>query len=213
MRRALTLIELIFSMMIVAVVFTIVPKILFATNKSFEAVVKEEALYNAMALTGLIASLPWDEANTDSDAILAASGGGEAYRCDATTGFYRIGGFSGGRNCLAEGGTPPEASATLEREDAYYNDLDDYDGYQVDATTPKGARYTLSVKVSYLQDPSPGEEVDLSALAPATEPTDLKEVAVTVRYAPAYRKSPFVKTITYVSANIGQTYIRRRRWR
>ena len=46
MRKALTLIEMILTMVIVGLVFTVVPKIIFVTNRSFETVVKEDALYN-----------------------------------------------------------------------------------------------------------------------------------------------------------------------
>ena len=63
MRRALTLIELLLTMVIVGLVMMVIPKIIFVTNKSFEAIVKEEALYNALALAGVVVSLPWDEAN------------------------------------------------------------------------------------------------------------------------------------------------------
>ncbi len=209
MRRGLTLIELIFAMVIVALVFTVVPKIVFATNKSFETTAKEDALYNAMALMGILVRLPWDEANTRSDAILATSNGDAAYRCDETTGFYRVGGFKGGRNCL-EGG---DASDPLGREDAFFNDLDDYDGYTMQTTTPYGAKYRLDVSMHYLQDPSPGGTVDLRSLAPAGGSSDIKEVNVTVTNAASRKKNPFSATLYYHSGNIGAVYVRKRPWR
>ena len=209
MRRGLTLIELIFAMVIVALVFTVVPKIFFVTNKSFETTAKEEALYNAMALTGILVRLPWDEANTRSDAILSTAEGDSAYRCDESTGFYRVGGFKGGRNCL-EGG---DASEPPGPEDALFNDLDDYDGHTLETTTPYGAKYRLAVAVRYLQDPSPGATVDLRSLAPAGGSTDVKEVNVTVTNAASRKKTPFTATLYYHSANIGAVYLRKRPWR
>ncbi len=207
------MVELIFTMVIIGLVFMVVPKIVFVTNKSFETTVKEEALYNAMALMGIIVHLPWDEENTKYDQILSVSAGNAAYRCDDTTGFYRVGGFVGSRNCIDNSATPMNASSTLGREDAYFNDIDDYDGFQVDTTTPYGAKYRLQVSVSYLQDPSPGSAVDLSALSPASGSTDIKEIRVTVSNAPGRKKAPFTSSLYYHSVNLGQIYINKRAWR
>ena len=207
------MVELIFTMVIIGLVFMVVPKIVFVTNKSFETTVKEEALYNAMALMGIIVHLPWDEENTKYDRILSVSAGNAAYRCDDTTGFYRVGGFVGSRNCIDNSATPMNASSTLGREDAYFNDIDDYDGFQVDTTTPYGAKYRLQVSVSYLQDPSPGSVVDLSALSPASGSTDIKEIRVTVSNAPGWKKAPFTSSLYYHSVNLGQIYINKRAWR
>ncbi len=207
------MVELIFTMVIIGLVFMVVPKIVFVTNKSFETTVKEEALYNAMALMGIIVHLPWDEENTKYDQILSVSAGNAAYRCDDTTGFYRVGGFVGSRNCIDNSATPMNASSTLGREDAYFNDIDDYDGFQVDTTTPYGAKYRLQVSVSYLQDPSPGSVVDLSALSPASGSTDIKEIRVTVSNAPGRKKAPFTSSLYYHSVNLGQIYINKRAWR
>ena len=212
MRRAMTLIELIFSMMIVALVFTVVPKILFVTNRSFETAVKEEALYNAMALMGIVVRLPWDEANTRYDRILEVTAGEGAYLCDESTGFYRVGGFRGSRNCIDNSETPMRASETLGLEGSDYNDLDDYNGFGVTAATPFGVRYELNVTVRYLEDPAPGGEVDLSRLAPSGGTTNIKEVNVTVTNAPG-TKIPFRASVYYHSANIGQFYLNKRAWR
>jgi hypothetical protein len=213
MRRALTMVELIFTMVIIGLVFMVIPKIVFVTNKSFETTVKEEALYNAMALMGIIVRLPWDEENTKTDQILGVASGNGAYRCDDSTGFYRVGGFAGSRNCIGSGAAPVEASSALGREDSLFNDIDDYNGYTVDTTTPHGAKYRLRVAVAYLQDPSPGTSVDLSALSPASASTDIKEIRVTVSNAPGRKKAPFSATLYYHSVNLGQIYIHKRAWR
>jgi len=210
MRSALTLIELIFAMVIVGLVFTVVPKIVFVTNKSFETTSREDALYNAVAMAGIVASLPWDENNTEYSAILGTDSTQQAYLCDASTGFYRVGGFKGGRNCIE--GSAAKASP-IGREDLLYNDLDDYDGYSVTTATPNGSKYLLSVKVGYLADPPPGGLVDFSALPAVSTSSNIKEVNVTVTNAAGRVKSPFVISVYYESTNIGQTGIRRRAWR
>lgn len=211
MRSALTLIELIFTMVIVGLVFTVVPKIVFVTNKSFETVSREDALYNAVSMAGIVASLPWDENNTIYSDVLGTDSTRPAYLCDATTGFYRIGGFKGGRNCM-EASAAAKASP-IGREDSLHNDLDDYDGYSVTTATPGGSKYLLSVKVRYLADPPPGGVVDFSTLPAVSTSSNIKEVNVTVTNAAGRVKSPFVSSVYYESVNIGQTAVKRRAWR
>ncbi|WP_201352404.1 hypothetical protein [Hydrogenimonas urashimensis] len=213
MRRALTMVELIFTMVIIGLVFMVIPKIIFVTNKSLETSVKEDALYNAMALMGIIVRLPWDEENTKYDQILTPSAGRNDYRCDSSTGFYRVGGFRGSRNCIDNSVTPMNASMSLGREDALFNDLDDYDGYTIETTTPYGSKYRLDVTVRYLQDPPAGRDVDLSTLTSASGSTDIKEVRVTVSNAAARKKAPFSASLYYHAVNLGQIRINKRAWR
>ena len=213
MKRGLTLIELIITMVIVGLVFMVVPKIIFVTNKSFETIVKEDALYNAMALMGILIHLPWDEENTKYDQILNVGAGNDAYTCDDSTGFYRKGGFKGSRNCIDNHSIPMNASATLGREDADYNDIDDYDGYRIETTTPFGAKYRLEASVRYLEDPPPSGNVDISLLSPSSGSTNIKEINVTVSNLPGNKKTPFRTSIFYHSVNIGQIHLNKRAWR
>ena len=209
MRRALTLIELLLTMVIVGLVMMVIPKIVFVTNKSFEAIVKEEALYNALALAGVVVSLPWDDANRKYEQILPVEAGSDDYRCDPATG-YRIGGFKGSRNCIAE--TLPMASAKLEREDDEYNDLDDYNGYEVNTSTPYGSKYKIDVAVEYFDDPPLSETIDLSSLSPSAKSTNTKVVKISVSNALSNRKIFFRTTFYYDSVNIGQFYLNKRAW-
>lgn len=211
MRKAFTLIEMIITMVIVGLVFMVVPKIIFVTNKSFETVIKEDALFNAISLAYMVSSLPWDENNTKSDAILLSDSSFSEYLCDSSTGFYRIGGFKGSRNCISAA-TPPAASA-IGAEDSLRNDIDDYDGYSIETSTPKGVKYKMDISVRYMNDPGAGSIVDLSALSEASNSSNIKEVKITVSNSASNQKSPFRSTIYYHSANIGQIYINKRAWR
>ena len=53
-KNAFTLVELIFSIVIIAIVFTVVPKLMFATTKTMEVSIKEDGLFAAIALMGNI---------------------------------------------------------------------------------------------------------------------------------------------------------------
>lgn len=110
MRRALTLIELILSMVIIGIVFTVIPKLIMSMNQSAQTTIKEEAMFNAMAQMGAIINLPWDENNTAHDQILDTNA--TTYKCNATSG-YRIGGFIGGRHCRPASGDLNLTASTL----------------------------------------------------------------------------------------------------
>lgn len=212
MRRAFTLLELVVSMTLIALVFTVIPKMIFATNKSFEASMKEDALYNAMTLMGAVAKLPWDNNNTQNDQILSVVGGNADYLCAASTDFYRRGGFSGGRNCIGIDEAPMEASVTPGREDALYNDIDDYNGYSVTTASAQVQKYDLAVTVAYLSDPATGTLVDLASLGASGTTTNVKRITIRVANTASNQKTPFVSTLRYDSFNLGQFQIQRRQW-
>ncbi len=137
-KRGLTLIELIFSMVIIGIVFTVVPKIIFASNKSLQLSVKEDGMYNAVALLGTISKLPWDENTIQSGGkILIVNN-----ECNTTTG-YKDGGFIGSRNCIDNALAPVSDIVTAGSD---YNDIDDYNSYSL--TTTGTRNYDLDVNVT-----------------------------------------------------------------
>ena len=96
MRKAISMIELIFTIVIIAVVFTVIPKIVLALNKSDEVSVKQDALFNGITLMQMISRLSWDENSVGSNLILDTTSA--SFACD-TLSKYRVGGFKGSRNC------------------------------------------------------------------------------------------------------------------
>lgn len=146
MRNALTLIELIFSMIIIAVVFSVIPKIIFASNKSMQLSVKEDGIYNAISLMGSISKLPWDENTIQTK-------GGILNNCNntSTQPYYRVGGFVGSRNCLEYNSSSLwNSSLTMGQENGIndFNDIDDYNAIDsFNETSASGKDYNLSVAV------------------------------------------------------------------
>jgi len=211
MRRGLTLIEMLFSMVIIAFVFSVVPKIIFSSNKSLEVGIKEDALFNAMALTGMIAKLPWDEQNTLSDAILDTDS--PSFVCDggATGSGYRPGGFIGSRNCL---GSVAAASALGQDGGGDYNDIDDYNGYSTTVTLGGASRYTLTGGVSYENEGSNPVTTSSSVTlgtGGAAGTSNLKRIRVQVD-ATTPKLAGFSSSYFFYSANIGQFHINKRAW-
>ena len=74
MRKALTLIELIFTMIIIALVFMTVPKIIFVSNKSMQLQIKEDGLFDAVSLMGQVVHTAWDEKTIETGGKILANG-------------------------------------------------------------------------------------------------------------------------------------------
>ena len=192
MRQALTLIELIFTMVIVAIAFSVVPKIIFVANKSQQVTLKEDALFLAMTQIGMIVRLPWDQHTIDTDGKILHIG--NAAECGYGTGphgenGYRKGGLLGSRNCLGYDGSS-DWDPTSGKESGDYDDIDDFDG-NVTTTTRGRVTYHLSTTV--------------------TRHEDNKTIRVEVN-ATAGKLGAFRSTVFYDSMNLGWVQVYRRAW-
>ncbi len=213
MRRSLTLIELIFSMVIIAIAFTIFPKILQVSAKSGAITLKEEAMYNAIALMGLIRSLPWDEKNTKEDDILLVDKGDAIYECRYALGggdtIYRRGGFVGSRNCQHK---ESASSIGSDSDDSAPDDIDDFNGIRQVATNKYGKRsYILEANVSYIKD-FKKEPVNFD-VAPTSTTTNVKFITISL-YAKHLQKAlgKKIASFWYISSNIGQLRVNSMVW-
>jgi len=187
MRKGLTLIELIFSMVIIAIVFSVVPKIIYASNKTLALSIKEDGMYEAISLIGSISRLPWDENTTKSGGKILHTSTND---CNSSTG-YRIGGFIGSRNCID---SDYNSSDTLGQENGSddFNDIDDYNGEDdYNETSSSGKDYNLTTDVSYVDD-------------------NIKKIVVTVKGGS--KTGNFQSSVFYESANLGYIKINKRAW-
>lgn len=213
MRRALTLIELIFAMVIIAIVFTVIPRLIHAMNQTSKTAQQEEAMYDAVAFMGAIINLPWDNNNTQHDQILQVTAGNSGYDCNTTSG-YRIGGFIGGRNCIEPNGTDYNASV-LGLEGTDINDLDDYTlaiNADNNCSRSKGkSLYTLSPMISYVKDPSSTGIITLSDIN-ISKSSNTKHVIVKVGYHADNKQSGCIAALQYDAFNIGQMHLNSRSW-
>ncbi len=204
----MTLIELIFSMVIIALAFTVLPKILEVAGKSAKTTLKEEAMYNAVALMGLVRSLAWDENNTKTDQILTVSAGDGNYSCPYDGRFYRKGGFVGSRNCKDKVGASSIGGDDGESEP---DDIDDLDGEKIPLANFHNTReYNASVEVFYVQD----YDTQFSS-SPPSGTTNVKMVTIQVEVPNTKQEvlgSSFAK-LSYFASNIGQLRIFRVPWK
>ena len=204
MRRSFTLIELIFSMVIIALAFTVLPKVLQVSAKSSATTLKEEAMSNAMAMMGWIRVLAWDERNIQSDEILIPQEYEPIYKCPVWE-IYRAGGFAGSRNCRNK---LPASSLGKEGDD--FDDIDDFAGYETNITNATGKRkYNLKVDVSYVKDYN---QTFLSQKASGSSDVKMVHIVVTPLAKKGALGGSFAK-LTYFASNIGQIRINRVPWR
>lgn len=218
MRKGLTLIELILSMVIIGIVFTVIPRLVMSMNQSSQVTLKEEAMYNAMAQMGMILNLPWDNNNTQNPQILTITPTNPAYECNTTSG-YRIGGFIGGRNCISAPGFSYNAS-TIGKEDGESNDIDDFQNTDINVTKncSSGAKglFNIGTVVQYTPDPASTGTITLNNGATINQ-TNNKFIDVHVGYGTDNKfydasKQNCITVLRYNSFNIGNIQINSRNW-
>ena len=199
MRNAFTLIELVFSMVIIAIAFSVLPKVLHLATKSSITSLKEEAMYNAVAYAGLIRASAWDENNTLVDDILLVDNGDTSYECSTTTG-YRQGGFVGSRNCF----NAQDASA-LGSDGGDLDDIDDF--VTVSAQNFNSSRkYDISVGIDYVDDA-------FFSTTSSSGTTNSKRVSIVVN--PKRKASELGDSLVKLSFtlyNLGQLRVNKRSW-
>ena len=211
-KSAFTLIELILSMVIIGIAFTVLPKILQLATKVSVQNVREEAMYNAVAYIGLIKSTAWDENNTEVDDILHVTDGNSDYDCNSSAiKPIRKGGFVGSRNC--RNNKSASAIPSNDNDGIFKDDMDDF--VTITAKNDTNSRdYTLNVSVTYVTDIAENNNT-FSSTQPseANETTNTKEINVTVivNKKQAALGNSLVR-MSFTAQNIGQLRINRRSW-
>ncbi len=213
MRRSLTLIELILSMVIIALTFTVVPKIIQATAKSSEVIKKEDALFNAMAILAEIKDLSWDENNTVYDDILQVNDGNESFDCNISK-TVRVGGFEDSRMCINEIYATRVENFGKDDGDTFDDDVDDVEDIESSRICKIDVGdYEYNITVRYVKDPNPlkyptGNVKFFDAKNVDANSTNTKYISVKVLYKKGYKmykenKSNCIANFYYHSFNIG----------
>ena len=215
MKKALTIIELIFTVVILALIFTVIPRIIFVSNKSIETSATEEAIFNMMAKMSDIVFKEWDENNTQSDEILVVNDPPQnlALDCNSTYG-YRIGGFRGSRNCKDDINI---SSIGADSNEPPYDDIDDYNNLEENTST-SGKRkkyYTLDMYASYVDEWNLSnynlDSFSYKFSNKNKDKSNIKRVEVVVSYK-VNGKEKNISDIKYYGANIGHSIIESESW-
>ena len=206
MKKGLTLIELIFTIVIISFIFSVIPKIFQISNQSLAFSSKEDALFNMYSQIMDIVIKEYDENNTQYDDILL-SGENSVLECNSTTG-YRVGGFKGSRNCFNDIG---ESSIGLDANEPPRDDIDDYNGlnYQIYSGHKE---YNLSVSVGYSDDNFSYDYSNQKMDFNFTNRSDNTASNIKRVYVRVFDKDNNISSVYYDSANIGHIDIKSIVW-
>lgn len=215
MRAGFNLIELIFTIVIMAGIFAVLPRIIFATNKSDTFALKQEALFNTISLTNIASLLAWDENNTHTLSILATSGN-SSFDCNTTT-FLRLGGFLGdnSRKCKEDFSASLIGVDALESDYLLFDDIDDFNGTLIDVNLSSLAKYKILTQVRYLNDSVfsvSGNKMTIILDNLINEnSSNIKKFKATVSYA-GKKGDKNISSFYYYSTNIGQITLNSETW-
>ena len=214
MKKSLTLIELIFTVLILSVVFTVIPKIMDISNKTLEKSADEEAIFNMMSKMSDIVFKEWDENNTESDEILVVNQTSDnALDCNSTYG-YRIGGFRGSRNCEDDVNI---SHIGADDNEPPYDDIDDYNDLEENTSTSgkKKKYYTLDMFAAYVDEWNGSDygagNLDYKFSKNKNDKSNIKRVEVVVSHKVG-GKEKNISTVKYYGANIGHSIIESEEW-
>lgn len=237
-RTAFTMIELIFALVIMSIVFISLPMILINNADSMEDNLIQESIFLTSSKMSQILTYQWDERSSEVDTtvlstsdVLDVTNG--AALLDRNTEDYRIGHFREDKHRrMSPWGTPRTASVIGAENVGELNDIDDFDAL-VDsalininpgnnATSGGGYKkqYRADVSVLYIDDDNflngttyASNSIDfiLSNAAAAAVTTNLKMVEVSIdQQNPAGGWDQTLMLRSFV-ANIGETdYLKRR---
>jgi len=213
MRKGLSLIELIFTIVIIALVFTVIPKIVFALKKSDSFAIRQDAILNSVSLMQMLSKLPWDQNNSNTTDILHVSPiGNPIFICDPISRLRR-GGFVGSRNCQNNLNASGLGSDVGENNETNFNDIDDFNNFDFNTSI-----YNIHLTINYVNDfpvAAPIITIALSTNGLAAGSTNLKRVNLQTNYngVRVRERGNALMDFNYTSANIGQTFFHKRVWR
>jgi prepilin-type N-terminal cleavage/methylation domain-containing protein len=221
MKRAFSLIELIFTIVIIAFIFTTIPKIIYSTNEGFKFTLKEDGIFNMMAKIMDISFREWDENDVNSYDIML-TGNSNVLECDSSTyPAIRVGGFYSGyvysRLCshnLHASNIGPDSGESSEED---YDDVDDFNATESNATKNGNTRYILYITNGYSDEWNASDydytngRLSFTFTQKATNSkSNIKFTKITL-YDSKYDKN--ISHARYWSANIGKVgYIESEQW-
>lgn len=207
--------ELLFTIVVIALVFTVIPRVLSVTNQSFDLALKEDGIYHMMSKAMDIAMLEFDESNLLFNDILLVQDTSDPLECNSTT-HLRKGGFYGGRDCMNEQNVTPRGTDAGESSTLLYDDVDDYHDVVSVATKNGNTKYKLYSFVGYSDDAFSYDYVNAHATFSFTNTSGdtfshIKRIYLKLEYT-LKGEDKNISSLSYFSANIGHTFIESREW-
>jgi prepilin-type N-terminal cleavage/methylation domain-containing protein len=236
-RHAFTMIELIFALVIMGIVFVSLPLILLRNADALEDNLIQESIFLASAKMTHITSFQWDNNSSESgmgtvstsDVVDVSLTGAPTLNRNASD--FRVGHFREDKHRrMSPNGNPRSATSigNLGREGTVYDDIDDFDDFNNTAlivsagalTSDTGYKkaYRIDVTVSYVDDDDGGAFFNGAAQQNFTfttanpgGTTNLKMIEVSIDQNDTTGWTQTLLLRSY-AANIGETDYYKRRY-
>lgn len=215
MRRSATLIEMIFSIVIIGIAMVAIPTILSQAMKSNEFSINQEALLAGATKIGNILTYEWDENNTGSQALKyvldVTNGDNELNRYPDANSIHRIGHFMGEKR-RRFASSSNYASNTLGSEETQPDDIDDFNGKEttlitnVQSNSDYVKEFKFTTKIIYVEDDASYFQnkigYDFPIITSHTGSTNIKMVEVKIVDK---QNDELIATLRSYATNIGST--------
>jgi len=196
-------------------IFAVIPKIVFATNRSDLFSIKQDALFNAISLTNIASLLAWDENNTQTLSILSTET--NTTPCDSST-HLRVGGFLGENNRNCNDDYSASSIGSDEGSDyLLYDDIDDFNASVIDVNLGTKTKYKIYTEVNYIDDNIFNNITDhVMSIAldddVLSNSSNIKRFKAVVSYVGGRGKDKNISSFYYYSTNIGQITLNSEEW-
>jgi prepilin-type N-terminal cleavage/methylation domain-containing protein len=212
-KKAFTLIELIFAIVVISIVLLSLPSLTQATYDSSEGSLAQEAIFIASAKIAQISTYHWDENSVDNNVLLSTAkvvdvaGGNSAYAREGTS-TQRKGHLKQDRHRkFHDNAIATKSVAGIIVDNAANNTLDIDD--EVGSASLDNAAisnlgykqtYTMNIAVNYVSDlGTPSNNMNFNFSDTSSGESNLKMIEVSVSNA-----SEVITTLRAYSANIGE---------
>lgn len=186
--------------------FSVIPRIIYLSNKTLSFSKKEDAIFNMMAKMMDISIKEYDENNTKYDDILLTHNN-NVLECNTSTG-YRVGGFIGSRNCLNK---VDESKIGPDSDEPPYDDVDDYDGYEENISSGN-KKYKLKIVVGYTDEWNKSNYKNSSLVFNFKDTNKSSYTNIKRIYIVVSQNDKNISSISYYSSNIGHIEIKSIVW-
>jgi len=210
--KAFTLIELIFSIVVLSIAFLAIPQLFEISSANIEEILKDEATFQGIKTAKTIQTYFWDENSPNNDGnftyiLDVQAGDSELDRYNATQ--YRIGNY-----ILAKKrrfyDNPTFASTTLgsEATDTVYNDIDDFNN-KIENITSSLVDLKVKTKIYYINDSANYSAHTINktiSASPQSQSTNIKMIDINITDS----KNKSILVYRTISCNIGSAPIKYR---
>ncbi len=212
-KRAFTLIELIFAIVVMAIAFLAIPQLFEISSANIEEVLKDEATFQGMKTAKTIQTYYWDENSLNSDGnytyILDVQSGDS--ELDRYSTVYRLGNLIlAKKRKFYEATTYASSTLGSEATDVIYDDIDDFNNQEENITSSL-IDMIVKTQVYYIDDRATYSSNTINKTISTTRKsrsTNIKMIDINITDS----KGNVILVYRTISCNIGSAPIKIRRY-